>query len=455
MRPETRKNINGIGWRFATFMVATTLFELGVNKLIGVLWPNVSDAARMNLNMLNMFLSVCVLGFLLISALMRDIPKDIEEKNKIPFGQFLIGICVCFTFMYAGAIVGNIFQLISTGSTVSPLMGIMKNGNLIVQVLEVGICAPIFEELIFRRLLCGSLSRYGKWFAVLTSGLVFGLFHGNFSQFFYATFLGFFFGFVYIRTGNIRYSIGYHMIINLSSALISTPLMIKSSENNTAAMFFSFWSIFQFLLAIVGFIFLIVWGRHIHFNDTETEIKKGKIFSSMFTSLGLWLVYLAGIALFVYYVLSTKASGVGKVFTDMSFTGAVTYTEETVTPDKDEFPFTIEKAGKYQVMVDFMDNVEPPFITGVIIEDAEGNPVDYFAADLASCTLESRQYEPGEYRIIFYYLTSEEEELEFLNKYRNIYDIEEPYKESAFEGFGGTPGTTYYMRYRFTMTKTS
>ncbi|MDL2236926.1 CPBP family intramembrane metalloprotease, partial [Christensenellaceae bacterium OttesenSCG-928-K19] len=76
------------------------------------------------------------------------------------------------------------------------------------------ILAPIAEEFIFRKLLIDRLARYGQWVAVFTSALLFGLFHGNFSQFFYAFGAGLVFGYVYIKTGKVWYTMLLHGIIN-------------------------------------------------------------------------------------------------------------------------------------------------------------------------------------------------------------------------------------------------
>ena len=58
--------------------------------------------------------------------------------------------------------------------------------------------APVVEEFIFRKFLIDRVYRYGEWVAILTSGLMFGLFHENLAQFFFATLIGCFFAFFYI-----------------------------------------------------------------------------------------------------------------------------------------------------------------------------------------------------------------------------------------------------------------
>ena len=85
-------------------------------------------------------------------------------------------------------------------------------------VLVVGILAPIVEEIIFRKLLIDNMSKYGIVASVTISAFLFGLFHGNLAQFFYAWALGIIFGFVYVYTGKIIYTILLHMSGNLVSS---------------------------------------------------------------------------------------------------------------------------------------------------------------------------------------------------------------------------------------------
>ena len=49
------------------------------------------------------------------------------------------------------------------------------------------VLAPVMEELIFRKVLIDRTIVYGDKAAVVLSGLLFGVFHGNFHQFFYAS----------------------------------------------------------------------------------------------------------------------------------------------------------------------------------------------------------------------------------------------------------------------------
>ena len=56
------------------------------------------------------------------------------------------------------------------------------------------IVSPIFEELLFRKILLEKLLPYGKVIAIAISSLFFGLYHANLEQLLYTMFLGVFGG---------------------------------------------------------------------------------------------------------------------------------------------------------------------------------------------------------------------------------------------------------------------
>ncbi len=85
--------------------------------------------------------------------------------------------------------------------------------------------APIMEEFMFRKLLVDRTIKYGKGLSILLSGLMFGLYHGNLNQFIYAFVIGAFFAFMYIKTGNIKVTIGMHMIFNFIGGFLASNLL--------------------------------------------------------------------------------------------------------------------------------------------------------------------------------------------------------------------------------------
>lgn len=93
--------------------------------------------------------------------------------------------------------------------------------------LLTGILAPVFEELIFRKLMLDRMLPYGEGQAILIGGLLFGLFHGNFYQFFYAASLGMLLSFVYAKTGKWHYTVLLHIAINFTGGILPAILLQK------------------------------------------------------------------------------------------------------------------------------------------------------------------------------------------------------------------------------------
>lgn len=144
-------------------------------------------------------------------------------------GQFIVALIMCYALMYCGNLVGTLITTVVgalKGSEVeNALMVYATESNMMVTFLYMVICAPILEEYIFRKLIVDRTVKYGQGVAIVLSGLMFGLFHGNLNQFAYAMLLGMFLAFLYVKTGNLKITIGLHMCINFMGAVISVLLL--------------------------------------------------------------------------------------------------------------------------------------------------------------------------------------------------------------------------------------
>ena len=115
---------------------------------------------------------------------------------------------------------------------------------------DVCLLGPICEELLFRRLLANRLSRYGQKPAAIVSALLFGLYHANFGQFFYAFGLGILLAYAYFQTGRFWVPLLLHILFNIYGGLL--PIIF---EVDTTAMIL--YVVAELLLCIAGIIILI------------------------------------------------------------------------------------------------------------------------------------------------------------------------------------------------------
>ncbi len=321
-----QKGTASIGWKYAIMAMVRLTVELLISLCFTAFLPQeVIDEKGVILSFLTVIISVDVVSTPLIFLLCRKLPKGELGNQKLSFGKFLMGIAICSGFCMVGASVGSFFNLIfnflGSGkvSSDTAVAEIMINSSFGWRVITVGILAPIFEELIFRKILIDHLSKYGKTLAVIASGLMFGLYHGNFAQFFFATMLGMFFGYIYVTTGKIRYSIIYHMIVNCSTSIVNISIISKmmnilgdfnpSTINHMGMaevnallpiiIIALVWFGTIFLISVAGIVLFFVNLRKMHVNDFEGAPRIGESLKIIFTNWGMWLFFAFCIFLFI------------------------------------------------------------------------------------------------------------------------------------------------------------
>ncbi len=260
--------------------------------------------------------------FVIIYPLMyffiSKLPKFEIKKNKLGVGGFIACIFITYFLMIAANIVGIILNSIIGNATgngaVNPLMDVIDGLSPVAMILFAAVLAPIWEELLFRKFLIDRVVNYGEVTAMLMSGVMFGLYHGNLAQCTYAFAIGCFFAFIYIRTGKIGYTIAIHMIINGFSTFL-TKFMLSGinisemqgyltsgdtegymnfvQEHMAALAGVAMIGMFVIVAIIVGLVLAIVLRKKFVFEHHEEEIEKGNRFKTAVLNPGmiLYMVY--------------------------------------------------------------------------------------------------------------------------------------------------------------------
>ena len=224
---DARRQFSRIG---LMFLVGTALIygvQFGASAIANAINPDLLSSTSYAL--LIVMIPMYVIAMPIMALLIKRIPAVTLPKKHMTFGQWLIAFLMCYGAMYVSNYIGLILtQLISIlkGSPVTnTMLEVATSSNLWVNLFIMVLCAPVAEELIFRKLLIDRLAQYGEGVAVLFSGLMFGLFHGNLNQFAYAMLLGMFLAFLYVKTGELKVTIGLHMCINFMGAVVSVLLL--------------------------------------------------------------------------------------------------------------------------------------------------------------------------------------------------------------------------------------
>lgn len=305
----------GLMYFFGTLLIIAV--QSGVSILVQAIKPELMQ--NNNSSLLLVMIPMYVISMPLMALLISKVPSERIEKHKMTLGQWLIAFVMCYAIVYVSNIVGQIITSvigIFKGSAVSnTILDIAVGISPWVSIFIMVLIAPAFEELLFRKLLIDRTVKYGEGVAILLSGLMFGLFHGNLNQFAYAFTLGLFFGFLYVKTGNIKYTIFLHMLINFMGSVLGMWVLkfsgydqLLTFANDPAAMsayvmehipqlllLFGYFALLMGL-TIAGIVLLAVKRKQFSCRPGELSIPKGKRFSVIILNVGMilfslcWLV---------------------------------------------------------------------------------------------------------------------------------------------------------------------
>ncbi len=163
----------------------------------------------------------------------KPLPKVVPSKGKMGALKWLGGLCIAELAMMTGSYISNMLLVIietaANTTTKNPVAEVTAQSNVWITIIFMCILTPLLEELFFRKIVCDRLLVLGEGYAVFVSSALFGLIHRNFYQFAYAFLVGLIFSFIYVKTGKIRYSAIYHMILNFFGAVVA-PYLIEQIQ---------------------------------------------------------------------------------------------------------------------------------------------------------------------------------------------------------------------------------
>lgn len=310
-----------------------TLIIFGVQYLTGYLVDLIKPEwlRNPNINLTLGMVSMYLVGIPILIALVQLVPAERVEQHHMKGSHFAVAAIMSYALMIVSNVMGLVITLV-----ISLLKGALVNNELVEMTESVSLpllfvftvlCAPFIEEFTFRKLIVDRTIRYGQGVAVIVSGLMFGLFHGNLNQFVYAFALGMFLAFLYCKTGKLKVTIGIHMIANfmgtIASGLVTDgidtnevreallnndyyALMAFYSKNLLPMILMGIFSICVIGIVIAGLVLFIIAlaKRRFTFAPGQVSIPNGKRFLTVFLNVGMLLFSVFWIIQIVLQLLS-------------------------------------------------------------------------------------------------------------------------------------------------------
>ncbi|MCI9069477.1 type II CAAX endopeptidase family protein [Clostridium sp.] len=288
IKEENKKVFNRIGLAMLVSMILVNVIQIIFFNIIGTVNQDLLSASW--INYIALAISYYLIGFPVFYFMIKGLPEGEKREDKKLGVWEIVKFCfISYSLMYIFNFLTNIFIILISifkgSEVVNPLQNIIEGSSLILTLIFVGILSPIIEEMMFRGIMLNKLRRYGDKVAIVTTALLFGLFHANFSQFFYATVLGLIFAYVTLKTGTIKYSIIFHIFVNMMGSFI-IPLIIGDGSNLVAYGCVLF---LVLLISIVGLVLLIKDRKNISLLDGEVKLEKGTAFKTIWINLGMIL----------------------------------------------------------------------------------------------------------------------------------------------------------------------
>ncbi len=305
-----RRRFSRLGMGMFAVLAVTSALQVALSLGVGALWPD-DDWPEWAL-WLSTFAPMYLMGVPIGLFIMRKVPAVPPEVKKITVRRAGAVVLISIFLMYAGNILGTgilaLLQSLFGTAAENPVASYVMEGSLWARILVMVVLAPIIEEYLCRKTLIDRMRPYGEKLAVVASALIFGLFHGNLSQFFYAFFLGLLFGCVYEKTGRLRWTACLHMFINFMGG-VAAPAVLKYAGADMldgsgvdallspGAIVLVTYVLTMFALALGGLVALIAVSRQVRFGPAALELPRGTRFRTAAWNPGMVLFFLGCLAL--------------------------------------------------------------------------------------------------------------------------------------------------------------
>lgn len=290
---QSKNVFSMIGFAFFLFYFIPTCIVAIVSPFINSMFPSLTSTSWYiwALSYIPMY---CV-AFPILLWYMKKIPDNLfnHEKMTLPGTVLTSLMIICLSVTFLSAYLTNgltyLFSLITHSTITNPLETAISGSNIVLNIIIVGIFAPIIEEYIFRGLLYKKIGAYGSKTYILTSALIFALFHSNIYQFLYAFLLGIIFSFVTYKTGTIKYSTILHLTVNLFASG-GLGLIVTYFNFMPLSLFYSF----LVIAVTVGGVIIGVVGANRYKSQLQFELGPLPVPKKSYVLInpGMWLFIL-------------------------------------------------------------------------------------------------------------------------------------------------------------------
>ncbi|MEE8738038.1 MAG: type II CAAX endopeptidase family protein [Bifidobacterium sp.] len=299
-----RRRFSVVGAALCAMMLIWMAMEMLLGAILGIVvprhgqWPGWVSVLLSDIGLYLVAMPVAVL-------ILHRVPVLPTRRFALSPKRFVTLLVISVPIVYGGSILGSVLSdVLSAGRAVNDVAELAGSTDPVIALVFFVLLAPVFEEWLFRKQIIDRTRRYGEKPAIVLSALVFGLFHLNLFQFFYAFGLGLILGYIYVRTSRLRYGIVMHMLVNLNGGVVapwilshldsgtvkdleSGSLSALSAKGSGGLALYGLYGLAMLALVVAGIVLLVV-NRHAwRFYVTPEQLPRGMRVSTVLLNPGM------------------------------------------------------------------------------------------------------------------------------------------------------------------------
>lgn len=292
---DLKKVFSTIGFALAISFLVVNLIQIILTGVMVVINPSLlmEDWVSFILIVISFYL----IGFPLFCFMVRQLPDgEVSEIKKLNIKELVqygfMSYAIVYVFNLLTILLTYIIELMKSGHVISPVEELIVDSSPLLTLVCVVIISPIIEEILFRKIILNKLRDYGDKIAILFTAVAFGLYHGNVSQFFYATALGCLFAYLTLKTNRIQYAIYLHIFINAMGSLILPYLICSGAQQGGWIERLQIVSLLGIILVVLGIFLIIKKRKEVHYGEGTIDIPKEEKFKVVWLNPGMITYFL-------------------------------------------------------------------------------------------------------------------------------------------------------------------
>lgn len=303
---------NGIGLAALAYVAISLLASFVFIFFVQIIYPAsnihgllyVTETTEWIFNLIIYVISL--LGPFGIYALCIKMPLKIalpfrKAKFDLTLGGIFIGLGASILASYAVNYLQLGLEAIGIGITMPEYEIPETVPGIIFYVISLTLAPAFIEEIVFRGIVMQSLRRFGDVFALVSSALIFGIFHLNLIQMPYAFILGLCIGYFVMRTGSLWVGVAVHFINNSAAVVFEFLYPYMTEEQYILAN--SVYNLVLSLLAVIAVVFILMKYKDIfRFGPGKNVLSPGKRTLYFITAPLLVLAAVAAVIMTLPYV---------------------------------------------------------------------------------------------------------------------------------------------------------